>query len=567
MDMPLQAVPDSIEITDRQLLALREAALAIGSNLSLSETLKRITAAAAELVNARYAALGVPDESGEAMAEFVTAGLSPEAEARIGLHPRGHGILGLILREGRSLRLRDLTQHPKSVGFPPNHPRMKSFLGVPILFRGASVGNLYLTDKRGAEEFSETDQTLIELLATHAANAIHNARLYEATLAHGAELEQRNRELAALNAVAIAVSQHLDPNQVMVEALDHALAISGAEAGEIFLLEQNSGDMVMALHRGTFPDSFRTIRRFRRGEGFPGQVAATGQPMVSYDLAHDMRFLREQVIKAGFTTFACLPLVAKGKVVGTLDLAARDPKALDEGNLKLLTAICHQIGVAVENARLYGQVQHLRVVEERQRIGMDLHDGVIQSIYAAGLTLEYVTSQLAEGDMAGATERLRGAIEALNATIRDIRAYILDLRPRRFEGDDLVVGLERLLAEFKANTLMQVQFDADPEADRQLVPEARLALFHIAQEALSNAARHSRASRVEVKLLNGNTEVTLSLKDNGRGFDPERAERRVGHGLLNMRDRAHAIGGELTIESPDRKGAEVRVRVPKRASV
>jgi signal transduction histidine kinase len=353
----------------------------------------------------------------------------------------------------------------------------------------------------------------------------------------------------------------------MAEALDHALALSGAEAGEIFLLEQASGDMVMALHRGSFPESFRTIRRFRRGEGFPGEVAATGKPLVTHDLAHDLRFLREPVIKAGFTTFVCLPLVAKGKVVGTLDLAARDPQTFDEAKLSLLTAICHQIGVAVENARLYGQVQQLRVVEERQRIGMDLHDGVIQSIYAVGLTLEYINGQLAEGDLAGASERLRGAIEALNATIRDIRAYILDLRPRRFEGDDLVRGLERLLAEFKANTLIAVEFSADPNADRQLVPEARLALFHIAQEALSNAARHSRASRVQVRLLDGGADVALSLKDNGRGFDPERAERRVGHGLLNMRDRALAIGGELTIESPDRQGTEVRVRVPKRAGV
>ncbi len=382
----------AVSVEARQLLALREAALAISADLSLAETLKRIVTAAAELSGARYAALGVPDESGEFLAEFVTAGMSPEAEARISHRPRGHGILGVILHEGQSLRLRDLRAHPRSVGFPPNHPPMTSFLGVPITRKDRRLGTLYLTDKRDADEFTPDDQHLIELLAAHA-------------------------------------------------------------------------------------------------------------------------------------------------------------------------------GIAIENARLYGQVQQLRVVEERQRIGMDLHDGVIQSIYAVGLTLEYVTSQLAEGDTVGAVERLKGAMEALNNTIRDIRAYILDLRPRRFEGDDLIVGLQRLLAEFKANTLMTVEFTADPTADRQLAPEARLALFHIVQEALSNAARHSRASRVEVRLLDGGVEVVLSLKDNGRGFDPERAERRVGHGLLNMRDRAAAIGGELTIESPDGQGTEVRVRLPTRAGV
>ena len=382
----------SAKATNKQLLALREAALAISADLSLAETLKRIVVAAAELVNARYAALGVPDESGEFLAEFVTTGITPEAEARISHRPRAHGILGVILREGQSLRLRDLRQHPRSVGFPPHHPPMTSFLGVPITHKGRRLGNLYLTDKQDADEFTAEDQHLIELLAAHA-------------------------------------------------------------------------------------------------------------------------------------------------------------------------------GISIDNARLYARVQHLSVIEERQRIGMDLHDGVIQSIYAVGLTLEYVSGQLAEGDMAGAGERLRSAIEALNTTISDIRAYILDLRPRRFEGDNLITGLERLLAEFKANTLMTVEFTADPEADRRLAPEGRLALFHIAQEALSNAAKHSRASRVEVRLVDDGAEVMLSLQDNGRGFKLEAVEQRVGHGLMNMHDRAAALGGVVSIDpAAGGQGAEVRVRLPKRAA-
>jgi signal transduction histidine kinase len=567
MNVPHRPPASVSPVETRQWLALREAALAVSADLSLAETLKRIVAGAAELVNAQYAAIGVPDESGELLVEFVFTGLSEADAARISHRPQGRGLLGLILREARSLRLRNLKEHPRSAGFPPHHPIMTSFLGVPILYQGKSVGNLYLADKRDADEFSESDQALIELLATHAANAIRNARLHQTTVEHSQALERRNRELAALNAVALATSQHLDLNQVMQEALDHVLSISGAEAGEIFLQDSASGDMVLALHRGAVPESFWTIRRFRRGEGFPGRVAVSGEPLVSFDLANDVRFLRRQVVEAGFTAFACLPLAAKGKVVGALGLAARRAQAFDDFNLSLLTAICHQIGVAAENARLYEQVQQLRVIEERQRIGMDLHDGVIQSIYAVGLTLEYVSGQLAEGDAAGAAERLRGAMEALNNTIRDIRAYILDLRPRRFEGDNLIEGLQRLLTEFKANTLMGVEFTSDAAADRCLTPEARLALFHIAQEALSNAARHSRASKMEIRLLDTGAEVVLALKDNGRGFDPDRAERRVGHGLMNMRDRALALGGELTIESPNHQGTEVRVRLPKPAGV
>jgi signal transduction histidine kinase len=307
--------------------------------------------------------------------------------ARIGHRPRGHGLLGVILRDGQSLRLRRLYDDSRSAGFPPHHPPMTSFLGVPIEHKGKRVGILYLTDKLRAEEFTPEDQYLIELLASHA-------------------------------------------------------------------------------------------------------------------------------------------------------------------------------GIAIENARLYAQVQRLSVIEERQRIGMDLHDGIIQSIYAVGLTLEYVQAQLVDSDLSGANDRLKGAMESLDATIRDIRAYILDLRPRRFGGENLVEGLGQLLTEFKANTLMEVDFQASSTVDRRLAPDARQALFHIAQEALSNAARHSRASRVEMSLFEDGDYVLLALRDNGRGFGAAEVERRLGHGLMNMRDRAAALQGDLQIVHAPEGGTEVRVRLP-----
>jgi signal transduction histidine kinase len=267
------------------------------------------------------------------------------------------------------------------------------------------------------------------------------------------------------------------------------------------------------------------------------------------------------------TSFLGVPILYKGRSVGNLYLTdKRDADEFTTEDQHLIELLATHAGIAIAHARLYEQVQQLRVIEERQRIGMDLHDGVIQSIYAVGLTLEYVSGQLADGDTTGAGERLNSAMETLNTAIRDIRAYILDLRPRRFEGDTLIAGLERLLAEFKANTLMAVEFSGDSEADWALTPEARRALFHIAQEALSNAAKHSRASRMDVRLADTGKRVTLSLTDNGRGFEPDQAERRVGHGLMNMRDRALALGGELTIDSAKDGGTEVRVSIPKRST-
>jgi signal transduction histidine kinase len=403
------------EAENRQLLALREATLAISSNLSLSETLQRIVIAAARLVNARYAALGVPDDTGEMLVEFITTGMTDEEEARISHRPRGHGILGVILHEGKSLRLTNLREHPKSAGFPANHPPMTSFLGVPIIQNSKQVGNLYLTDKRDSDEFTEEDQGIIELLASNASVALRNANLYQSALQYSKELEERNRELAA---------------------------------------------------------------------------------------------------------------------------------------------------VTIENTRLSEQITKLAVVEERQRIGMDLHDGIIQSIYGVGLMLEYINAELADGTVKGNVPRLKQAIDSLNAIIRDIRAYILDLRPRQFEGDNLIAGLQRLLIEFKANTLIDVTLIGEPEADAALTSEARLALFHIAQEALSNAAKHSHATHIDIRLVVEDQDVVLAVEDNGRGFDPGRAEQRMGHGLNNMRDRTSVMGGQFGVGSDRDTGTEVKVKLP-----
>lgn len=364
-DVPPKA-PQEPEQMNTQLLALREAVLAISADLSLSEVLQHIVSAAALLVDAKYAALGVPDESGKVLAEFVTTGLGDEERRRIAHPPTGLGLLGLILREGKSFRIREITEDPRSAGFPPGHPPMGSFLGVPILHKGRCLGNLYLTNKIEAQEFSAEDQYQIELLASHA-------------------------------------------------------------------------------------------------------------------------------------------------------------------------------GIAIENARLHEEVQRLIVLEERQRIGMDLHDGVIQSIYAVGLQLEYVRGLLHDGETTRAHERLGNTMENLNQIIRDIRAYILDLRPHQFQGDNLDLGLRRLVSEFKANTLIAADVQLSPAADRMLTGEQRQALFQIVQEALANVAKHARATRVLVRLDADAGTPFLQIEDNGQGLPAADTPRHIGHGLMNMAKRAQTM--------------------------
>ncbi len=375
---------------NEHLLALRDAVLAISSDLSLTEVLHRIVRAAALLGSARYAALGVPDDTGKVMAEFVTEGLSPEEVALIAHPPKGRGLLGMIMREHVTVRVPEISEHPLSVGFPPGHPPMGSFLGVPILYKGRCLGNLYLTNKIGAEEFTVADENQIEWLASHAA-------------------------------------------------------------------------------------------------------------------------------------------------------------------------------IAIENARLYEEVQRLTVIEERQRIGMDLHDGVIQSIYAVGLQLEFIRALIEDGETMQARDRMSTAIDALNNTIRDIRSYILDLRPHSFQGNDLNEGLRRLAADFKANSLVATELQLSAEANSFLSPESRMALFQITQEALANVAKHARATKVLVRFSPGAEGVVLEIRDNGRGLPPDGAVKRMGHGLTNMVQRAQTIGAEFNVASEPGKGTRIQLRLPRRA--
>ncbi|MBI4630999.1 MAG: GAF domain-containing sensor histidine kinase [Chloroflexi bacterium] len=371
-----------------QLHELREAVLAISSDLSLPEVLQRIVTAAATLTNAKYAAIGVPDDSGKLLGEFVVHGISEEERKRIAHPPRGLGVLGVIMGERKRMRLRNITDHPRSAGFPMGHPPMGSFLGMPILLKDRCLGSLYITNKIGADEFTSDDEQLIEWLASHAA-------------------------------------------------------------------------------------------------------------------------------------------------------------------------------IAIEHARLYEEVQRLSIVEERQRIGMDLHDGVIQSIYAVGLQLEFIRALIEDGDSKQAHDRLGAAIEALNHTIRDIRSYILDLHPHQFQGDDLEVGVRRLVAEFKANSLIVTDLEIDSDVCQAVSPEARLAIFQITQEALANVAKHSHATRVKLQIFPNGESLKMSVEDNGVGLPLDGGVRRMGHGLNNMAQRARTIGGALEVNSEQGNGTRIDVRVPK----
>ncbi len=549
------------QLEDR-LAALHRGSLELVSNLSLDTVLERIVHLAREQVGARYAALGVVDEKGR-LVRFIPVGMSPEEVARIVHPPLGKGLIGAMLRERRTIRIPDIAADVRSVGFPPHHPPMRSFLGVPIMLGDQLLGQIYLTDKEDLLEFTEADEQVIEVLAAYAAVAIHNARLYEELVERDRALTQRNEDLALLNQMAVSLTSSLEIEEIVELTLSHVMDYLHVEVGEIFLSEEGRQSLRLAMHRGEDPDSLWTRDHFRVGEGYVGIVAQTGKLLTGHAPFKDVRYLRPKVIDLGFRCLACVPLIAQGNVVGVMCVASHREQCMDERKRDLLIAIGTWAGITIENARLHRQARRLAVLEERERIGMDLHDGIIQSIYAVGLALDYARSALDE-DREIARQKINQAIEGLNNAIRDIRSYIMDLQPRQFRGEDLMAGLQKLIDEFRANSTAEVHLSGPKDGLVALPTANATALFHICQEALANAARHAQAKRVQVNLWATQNRVILEVNDDGKGFDLSKMSVTLGHGLSNMHSRAHKVGGDVEVTSAPGEGTTVMAWVPMR---
>jgi signal transduction histidine kinase len=297
------------------------------------------------------------------------------------------------------------------------------------------------------------------------------------------------------------------------------------------------------------------------GEGIIGAVARSGEPRVSADLPADTPSVGAAVIQAGFRQVAYLPLKSAESPLGVMSVATRSDKPLDERSVKFLGAVGTWAGLAIENGRLHANARRLAILEERDRIGMDLHDGIIQSVYGVGLSLENALHTVDE-DPALSKVRISEAIGGLNQAIRDIRAYILDLRPRQMGNDGLMSGLRRLATEYRANTFAEIALTG-PEVGLEHLPQINaLVLFHVCQEALANAAKHAGAKHVGVNVWTTDERIVLEVHDDGKGFAVEKMSTTIGHGLSNMQSRAHAVGGDVDISSAPGEGTNVLAWVP-----
>lgn len=545
---------------EERLIALHQASLTLVDDISLETLLERIASVACDQADARYAALGVLDENGN-LQKFITVGMTQEQMQLMPHPPIGKGLIGALMNTNDPIRLPKIQDDSRSIGFPRNHPPMHSFLGMPIRYGNIQLGQIYLTEKLEAPEFTQYDEQIIQMLAAYAAVAIHNARTYDELKERDKALTRRNQDLALLNNIAETLTSSLELEQILNKTLALVMDYLQVEAGEIFLLEKDKRTLRQALHRGQAADAFGSRTRLHVGEGLVGLVAERGTPIQVHDLGRDGRYIRSAVAQAGFRQMACIPLTASGVVVGVLSAVTRSSTPIEDHDVQLVTAVCTWAGLAIENARLHDDARRLAVLEERDRIGMDLHDGIIQSIYGVGLVLEHARL-LANENPAQAADRIQQAIDSLNHTIRDIRTYILDLRPRQLGNENLMDGLKRLTTEFRANTLAESNLTGNPADVEELPQSHSLALFHICQEALANAAKHARAKRVDVSIWRTHERVMMEIRDNGRGFDMAKKNISIGHGLSNMNTRANQVGGEVELTSVLGEGTSILVWVP-----
>jgi len=541
------------ETSDR-LRALVDAGIALTSELSLDSVLQKLVDAAAELTGARYAALGVIDPSGTRLERFVTHGVTDEQHHAIGELPRGRGILGVLIHEAKPLRLERIADDPRAVGFPDGHPVMESFLGVPLLLREIAYGNLYLTEKE-AGPFTEEDEELVQLLASQAAVAIENARLYESATRWSRQLESLDAVAAALvtetnlaellRLIARTLRELIDARLVTVSlpTPDGGMVIVAADGPDA---EQTLAAPIIGRRSKT-----RAVLDRKRSERVDSIL---GDPEADHDAARGF----------GITSGIWVPLLVRGdRAIGVIachDRLGPDPR-FDDDHLRLVEALATRAAAAVELSERTQRDTLRRVVAgqelERRRLARELHDETGQALTSILLGLKALEDA---GDASGreqAAAELRGLVVA---TLQDVRRLAVELRPKALDDFGLLAAVERLADVFGEQMAVETDVEAQLGPER-LPPEVETALYRIVQEALTNVMKHARASHVSILLMRKERSAVAVVEDNGVGFAADGDEDGGGLGLIGMRERVALLDGRLEVESSPR-GTTIVAEVP-----
>jgi two-component system, NarL family, sensor histidine kinase DevS len=538
--------------TDR-LRELVETGIAITSDLSLDGVLERIVEAAARVTNAQYAALGVIDPTGSGLERFVTYGMTPEVQTEIGDPPHGRGILGVLIKDARPLRLHDLNEDPRSVGFPPGHPPMRTFLGVPIHLRGVAYGNLYLTEKEGSGDFTDEDEELVTLLGAQAAVAVENARLYESATSW-------SRQLESLNEVGAALVGELELDPLLDFVATRLRELIGARLVAIAL---PAGDSLrFAAADGEGADDLAAISSLSR-DSKTGRVLGRGRSERVDSLLEDPEVNQEFTRRLGATTGLYVPLLVRDRAIGVL--VAHDKIGADQrfssADLRLAEQFAVRASIAVDLSRRVARDALRRVVSgqelERRRLARELHDETGQALTSILLGLRAVEEAADANKMRAAASDLR---ELVVRTLQDVRRLAVQLRPKALDDFGLVPALDRLVQTFSETSGIHVDLEAQLGEER-LPSEVETTLYRIVQEALTNVVKHAEATKVSILLVRRGGSATAVIEDDGQGFDPALAAP-DSLGLEGMRERAELHDGRLTIEATPGSGTTLVAEVP-----
>jgi signal transduction histidine kinase len=535
----------AVEARDR-VRALLDAVVAVGSDLDLEIVLRRIVEAAVTLVDARYGALGVIGEGGR-LVEFVPVGIDEEQITKIHHWPEGRGLLGELITNPRPLRLPDMSAHPRSFGFPAGHPPMKTFLGAPVRIRDEVFGNLYLTEKADGAEFDDEDEAVLTALGAAAGVAIGNARLYE-------EARRQQQWLRASAEVTHRLLSGADASDVLALVTGQALELSGADL-VVLALPAGGGTQLVIEHAVGEGSEEAVGLVLPVTASASGIVLNSGTPLSVDDFSADERVAPAAREGLRLGPAVVFPLGAPGNVRGILT-AGRRPGSMPiaPAAVEMLISFAAQAGIGLELAAHRRDAERLAVYEDRDRIARDLHDLVIQRLYATGMSLEGVSARLGDSDNG---RRVSGAVDALDETIKEIRSAIFSLHSRG-GGDD--TGLRAQIVDVVDQATGALGFAPALRISGlldDLTDEVGKHLLSVLREALSNAARHASASRVNVTVEAG-VELALMVRDNGTGI------KKTGHrsGLANLAERAKMLGGALHIGPAEGGGTTLEWRVP-----
>ncbi|MFI7324810.1 GAF domain-containing protein [Streptomyces rubiginosohelvolus] len=549
----LQVHIDQVRGARDRLNGLLDAVMSVGRELALPQVLRDIVEAAVSLVDAEYGALGVVG-SDQKLAEFLPTGIDGETWRQIGGLPTGHGILGELIRHPEPLRLSELSDHPASAGFPPHHPPMHSFLGVPIRVRDEVFGNLYLTEKRGASDFDAEDEAVVSTLAVAAGIAIENARLYE-------ERRIRERWLAASSDLTRALLSGEDETEVLEEMLAQAVDITGADLG-VFYLIGPAGEMTGSLALGEKAESHRgVVLPSSRGTLAAAALAEEGLITVE-NVSSDPRVQVQSERWDGFGPAVAVTVGTKERLSGVMILGrVLNRPAFVHAEIAALPGYAGQAALALELADHRSDSERMSLLADRERIARDLHDLAVQRLFATGMTLQSARPLVEHPE---AAERLARAIDDLDTTIKIIRTTVFGLRERETPGQGsklrsrLVQTVDAVTPALGFAPALRMEGLIDTEVPRMVADHA----VAVVAEALSNVARHAGARRAEVSVIADDGVLTVTTSDDGVGLRVP--DDRGRGGICNLTERAERLGGTLSVRAKPhpRKGTVLEWRVP-----